>query len=131
MKIGELAQQTGVSVATLRFYENQGLIQSSRGIGRYRYFTESAVADVHRIRNYRALDLSLPEIRKLLGWTDTPQEKCGEVCALMQTQLQRVREQKQILEQLESELARWVEICPGAPGSTCQILAQSSRPKSP
>ena len=125
MKIGELAIQTGTSVATLRFYEQQGLLQSQRTPSNYRHFPESALTRVQQIKRYRALNLSLPEVKRMLHWAQAPQDNCAEVCQLMRRRLQQVVEQKELLTQLESELERLLSSCSGQGGPDgCQILKQ-------
>lgn len=125
MKIGELARRTGLPVATLRFYEMEGLLPSQRSGGNYRDFPEEAVARAERIRLYRSLDLTLPEIRSMLLLAENPVASCGQVCELIGQHLEKVRSQRQRLQNLEGELQRLLSICPGpsSPGE-CQILAE-------
>lgn len=125
MKIGELARKTGLPIATLRFYEMEGLLSSRRSSGNYRDFPEEAVGQAERIRLYRSLDLTLPEIRSMLRLAATPAASCGEVCELIGRHLEKVRCQRERLQNLEIELQRLLSICPGptTPGE-CQILAE-------
>lgn len=125
MKIGELASKTGLPVATLRFYESEGLLASERTSGNYRDFPEAAVAQAERIRLYRSLDLTLPEIRSILRLAETPTASCGQVCELIGQHLEKVQRQRERLQTLEAELQRLLAICPGpgTPGG-CQILAE-------
>lgn len=126
MKIGELARKTSLPVATLRFYEGEGLLPSDRTSGNYRDFPDEAVAQAERIRLYRSLDLTLPEIRSMLLLAQTPTSSCGQVCELIGQHLQKVRRQRERLQNLEVELERLLAICPGpgTPGE-CQILAET------
>jgi DNA-binding transcriptional MerR regulator len=58
MKIGEAAKQLNITVQTLRFYENEGLIRSKRTDGGTRYFDEE---DMQRLKAIRMLtDLGIP-----------------------------------------------------------------------
>ncbi|MFJ4222243.1 MerR family transcriptional regulator [Curtobacterium luteum] len=50
MRIGELAERTGASVRSLRYYEQQGLLRSERTGGGQRDYAEGAVEYVHLIR---------------------------------------------------------------------------------
>ncbi|KAA1425321.1 MerR family transcriptional regulator [Mumia zhuanghuii] len=52
MRVGELADRTGVAPRMLRYYEEQGLIASTRQDNGYRAFEE---ADVERVRTVRSL----------------------------------------------------------------------------
>ncbi|MBH1933486.1 MerR family transcriptional regulator [Streptomyces sp. AV19] len=66
MRIGELAERTGVSVRLLRYYEEQGLLVPERTSGGHRSYGADAPPAVRRIR--RLLDAGLPTrvIREVL-----------------------------------------------------------------
>jgi DNA-binding transcriptional MerR regulator len=66
MRIGELAQRTGVSERSLRYYEQQGLLVSTRTSGGHREYRESAVDRVIRIQELFAAGLSSKKIFSLL-----------------------------------------------------------------
>ncbi|WP_040792428.1 MerR family transcriptional regulator [Nocardia paucivorans] len=66
MRIGELAERAGVSVRSLRYYEQQGLLTSTRTPGGQREYTESAVDRVIRIQEMFAAGLSSRIIAELL-----------------------------------------------------------------
>lgn len=73
MRIGELADRTGVSHRLLRYYEEQGLLAPSRADNGYREYGESHVDVVRQIAGL--LDAGLPTriIEQLLPCLDTPQ----------------------------------------------------------
>ncbi|MFC4334570.1 MerR family transcriptional regulator [Salininema proteolyticum] len=52
MRIGELAERTGATTRALRYYEQQGLLESQRRDNGYRDYDEAAVM---RVRNIRLL----------------------------------------------------------------------------
>lgn len=66
MRIGELAERTGVSVRSLRYYETKGLLASRRTGGGHREYGEHAVDRVIRIQELFAAGLSSDRIRDLL-----------------------------------------------------------------
>lgn len=67
MKIGELAQRTGLAPSTIRFYEAQGLIsQVRRQANGYREYPSQAVQIVEIIITAQAGGFSLEQIRHLL-----------------------------------------------------------------
>jgi DNA-binding transcriptional MerR regulator len=66
MRIGELAERTGVSVRSLRYYGNQGLLLAERTSGGHRTYPESAVDRVIRIQELYAAGLNSARIRELL-----------------------------------------------------------------
>ena len=67
LKIGAVAQRSGVPVKTIRFYCDEGLLQpASRSEGRYRLFDQSVFAELALIRNLRAMDLPLSAVHGVL-----------------------------------------------------------------
>ncbi|MGW0499066.1 MerR family transcriptional regulator [Streptomyces sp. NPDC003007] len=71
MQIGEVAERTGLSLRTIRHYEEVGLvIPSARSKGGFRLYTESDVQRLMVIRRMKPLDFSLEEMRDLLDITD-------------------------------------------------------------
>jgi DNA-binding transcriptional MerR regulator len=66
MRIGELAECTGVSVRSLRYYENQGLLAPNRTTGGHRTYPASAVDRVIRIQELYAAGLNSAKIREIL-----------------------------------------------------------------
>ena len=65
--IGETARRSGVASSALRFYEDRGLIRSSRGPGNQRRFHRSMLRRIAIIRIAQALGLSLREIEAALA----------------------------------------------------------------
>ncbi|UUU24045.1 MerR family transcriptional regulator [Streptomyces sp. DSM 40750] len=72
MRIGELSERTGTSRRLLRYYEEQGLITSSRCANGYRDYNETSVDRVAQIRGL--LDAGLPTrvIKQILPCVDSP-----------------------------------------------------------
>ncbi|MEZ3180907.1 MerR family transcriptional regulator [Streptomyces pimonensis] len=71
MQIGEVAERTGLSLRTIRHYEEVGLvIPSARSKGGFRLYTEADVERLMVIRRMKPLDFSLEEMRDLLDVTD-------------------------------------------------------------
>ncbi|MCG5214827.1 MerR family transcriptional regulator [Streptosporangium sp. KLBMP 9127] len=66
MRIGELAQRTGVSERSLRYYEQQGLLTAERTAGGHRDYRDGAVDRVIRIQELFAAGLSSSKIARLL-----------------------------------------------------------------
>lgn len=71
MKIGELAQASGVAASTIRFYEKQGLLpRAPRTQAGYRLYDEAIKARLDCIRLGQKLGFSLEELPKLLSQED-------------------------------------------------------------
>ncbi|MFJ4709361.1 MerR family transcriptional regulator [Streptomyces anulatus] len=103
--IGELAEHAGVSVKTVRFYSDRGLLpEASRSAGGHRRYAPEAVERLSMIRSLRGLDLSVPEVRRILDEQDEQDDGAGAGGALEDAVAGRLRS-------LGSELAalRWRE----------------------
>ena len=67
LSIGQLAERTGVSRRTVRFYVQRGLIAPPEGRGRGSGYTEKHVEQVLRVRQLQQRGLVLDTIRQLGG----------------------------------------------------------------
>ncbi|MFD5589102.1 MerR family transcriptional regulator [Streptomyces sp. NPDC057413] len=69
--IGELAERAAVTVKTVRFYSDQGLLpEAGRSGGGHRRYGPEALERLRFIRSLRGLDLPLPEVRRVLDDED-------------------------------------------------------------
>jgi DNA-binding transcriptional MerR regulator len=75
VRIGELASRTGVSVRSLRYYEEQGLLVSTRSTSGQRHYTDDEVERVAFIQSLYAAGLSSRTIAELLPCTVSPSEQ--------------------------------------------------------
>ena len=79
MQIGEVAERTGLSLRTIRHYEETGLvIPSARSQGGFRLYTEADVARLMVIRRMKPLGFTLDEMRDLLDITDRLDAAAGD-----------------------------------------------------
>lgn len=99
-KVGELAKLTGLTVRTLRFYDQTGLFSpSGKTEGGHRLYGESDLSRLQQILSLKELGLSLEEVNSVL--------EGGEFSPLDIVELQKARIKEQIklqqnlLEQLE------------------------------
>ncbi|VFR54304.1 Redox-sensitive transcriptional activator SoxR [plant metagenome] len=63
LTVGDVASRSGVAVSAIRFYEAQGLIQSTRTAGNQRRYPRSVLRRVSVIRIAQRAGLSLSEIK--------------------------------------------------------------------
>ncbi|MER7927243.1 MULTISPECIES: MerR family transcriptional regulator [unclassified Streptomyces] len=78
MRIGELAARTGVSVRSLRYYEEQELLVSTRSSGGQRRFTEQDIERVNFIQRLYTAGLSSRTIMELMPCRDAPSDASSE-----------------------------------------------------
>ena len=67
LPIGEVAARSGVSVPTVRFYEDRGLIQSVRNAGNHRRYARHTLRRIAVVRAGQRFGLSLAEIGEALA----------------------------------------------------------------
>ncbi|MCL3861846.1 MerR family transcriptional regulator [Actinotalea sp. K2] len=71
-QIGEVADRTGLSLRTIRYYEEVGLVTpSSRSQGGFRLYSEPDIARLELVKRMKPLDFSLEEMRDLLVLLDS------------------------------------------------------------
>ncbi|MFC9975732.1 MerR family transcriptional regulator [Spirillospora sp. NPDC127200] len=92
MRIGELSRLTGASVRSLRYYEEQGLLQPLRRPSGYREYRQQDVARVRGIRLMLAAGLNTATIGELLPCMTDDGEALVPSCAGMLPDLHRERE---------------------------------------
>ncbi|MFE6853731.1 MerR family transcriptional regulator, partial [Streptomyces sp. NPDC057674] len=73
--IGELARRAGVSVKTVRYYSERGLLpEAGRSSGGHRRYGAGALDRLLLIRSLRGLDLPLPEVERVLARDEALEE---------------------------------------------------------
>ncbi|SFC42720.1 MerR family transcriptional regulator [Streptomyces aidingensis] len=80
MRIGELAQRTGVSTRTLRYYESRGLIPARRAVNGYRVYGDDDLRLVEQIRTLVDLGFGLEETRPFVECLRAG-HPAGDVCS--------------------------------------------------
>lgn len=106
LKIGEVAGQSGLSVKTIRYYEEIGLLTPTveRSKSGYRLFRPQVLQRLSFIRRAQALGLHLSEVQQILIVHDQGELPCGEVKQHLEAKVVEVRQQIEALETLELEL---------------------------
>lgn len=99
MRIGELADATGVSTRSLRYYEEHGLIRSERTPGGWRDFESPMVERVVMIQHLFAAGLSSTTINELLPCLEAPpEERTGVMDHLLAQQVARLEAKRRDLD---------------------------------
>ena len=130
MKIGELAKATGTPVETIRYYEREGLLPvPCRSEGNYRVYDDALADRLAFIRHCRCLDMTLEEIRVILGYRDAPSDDCAGVDELLDDHIGHVVSRIKELKALERELRSLRANCGNVRRSTahCGVLGGLER----
>jgi DNA-binding transcriptional MerR regulator len=110
MRISEVSRRTGVSIRSLRYYEQKRLLCARRLENGYRDLDEEAIERVQTIQMYLGLGLTTEQIEEILACTQTspfpdPFPVCEEeLLALYQDKLQDVEHQMALLTDLRTRL---------------------------
>lgn len=117
MRIGQVAEATGVSTKALRFYEREGLLdEPERTASGYRNYSKSAVDRVAFVKRSQAAGLTLRQIGEILAVRDGGRAPCAHVAALVDERIgeidRRLRELRGVRQQLRDLRGRLDELDP-------------------
>jgi DNA-binding transcriptional MerR regulator len=105
--IQEVAAELGVTMRTLRFYEDKGLIEPQR-VGTTRIYTRREVARMRLILRGKRLGFSIREIKDFLDLYDADpehNEQMRQLAAAVHERIKLLKRQRAALEQTLDELA--------------------------
>jgi MerR family mercuric resistance operon transcriptional regulator len=124
LTIGRLAQEVGINLETVRFYERKGLLpKPPRSISGYRLFPRNAARRLKFIKRAQELGFSLREIRELLGLRVSPGTNSAEIRRRTEPKIADIESKIRTLESMKNSLRKLAESCAGcAPHSKCPIL---------
>ncbi len=112
MSIGQAAERSGCTVATVRHYEDEGLLKAigraSNGRRVYGW------PDIHRlrfVRRCRDLGFSIGDVRTLLGAADAPSPDCLAVRDMAVAHIDRLRLMRAEIDTLERSLLSLANTC--------------------
>jgi DNA-binding transcriptional MerR regulator len=112
LRIGEVAQRSGLPVKTIRYYCDEGLLQPrARSESGYRLFDEENLAELTIIRSLRAMDVSIPELARILEVRRAGVCNCSvlkdSIAAKMESINLRIDELAAMKEELARLLGSW------------------------
>lgn len=124
MTRGELAKQSGVNSATIRYYEKIGLLpESPRSNAGYRLFSNKSINRIRFIKQSQELGFSLREIKELLDLRVTPEATTSDVRQRATEKIVDIGDKIKRLRGMKNSLEILVESCCNeASASECPIL---------
>jgi DNA-binding transcriptional MerR regulator len=119
-RIGEVAEEVGLSLRTIRHYEDVGLVPpSGRTAGGFRLYTDDDVERLRLVKRMKPLEFSLDEVREVLetrdglaapdggdGARDRLRERLAGFAAAAETRCDALREQLAVAEGVAEMLRR-------------------------
>ncbi|MGL4666431.1 MAG: MerR family transcriptional regulator [Saezia sp.] len=131
LRIKDLVQAVEVQAETIRYYERAGLMPTSkRSANNYRLYDQSDVNRLRFIRNCRALDMSLDEVRELINFIEhankhpeLAEDDCSGVRSIVCEHLGHVQNRLKSLKLLEKQLHKLLQACDHPePTSSCGMV---------
>lgn len=116
MLINELSKRTGVSIHTLRFYENKGLIQGFTDekvkTNNYKIYDENQVERIGIIKGGKEAGFSLSEIKELMDTWFSGASNAAEILRFFELKIREVdnkikklKQTRKLLEQIMAEIS--------------------------
>ena len=110
LQIGAVASRSGLTVKTIRFYCDEGLIQPiNRSDGGYRLFDQAVFAELTLIRTLRAMEIPLQDVRQILEARRSGVCTCGALQARIRVKAGEIGERIVALRGLQAELVAMLD----------------------
>ena len=123
MKILEAAKRAGLTVKTVRYYANIGMVTPHQDPATsYRDYSEEDVAKLQFVGKARRFDFSVEECRELLGLYEDRNRPSREVKALTLKKVAEIDSRLAELQSLKDELSSLASACDGDHRPDCPIL---------
>jgi DNA-binding transcriptional MerR regulator len=131
--IGEVAKRAGVSVKTIRYYEQIGVLEEPRRLtSGYRDYETDTVERLSFIRASQSSGLSLGEIRGIVAFRDRGESPCAHVLDLLRRRSDKIDAQIEELKRSRSVIRSLVtrsrklrpEDCSAS--SVCHLIIKSN-----
>lgn len=124
MTIGRVAEQAGVGIETVRFYEREGLLaEPNRSASGYRLYDAEVVARLQFVRRAKELGFTLNEIKELLSLRVDATTSRHDMRAKAEAKIEDIESKIKTLQRMKKALTGLIQEC-GAKGdgSECPIL---------
>lgn len=123
LSIGELAQQSGCKVPTIRYYEEIGLLSPPlRTEGGHRVYDSEAARQLFFIHRSRELGFSLKAIRSLLALSASTDAPCTDVDAIAGQHLNDILGKISALSSMRDALSDLIEQCRKTTIIECRVI---------
>ena len=128
MWIGEAAEQAGVNVQTLRYYERRGLLtKPPRRASGYREFPDDAVRVVRFIKRAQELGFSLDEVEGLLKLRRGSRLNRRQIRSVAERRVRQIEQKISELARMRAALQRLVHACQEGTTLECPIIEALDR----
>lgn len=107
MKIKELAEKTGLTVYTIRYYEKEGLLDCrhfQRDENNYRNYNEKAIERLKLIKKFQGVGCSLAELKEIFQERDTNARTNIEIIEWIRQKINEIERKKVEYDQIITKL---------------------------
>ncbi len=124
LTVGRLAQQAGVNIETIRYYERRGLLkQPSRGTSGWRRYDDEALRVLMFVKRAQRLGFTLDEVRNLLKLrASTSRKACARVQKRAEGKLAEINSKIHDLEAMRAALSELAKRCHPDDAGECPVL---------
>ena len=123
MNIRQAAAASGLTVKTVRYYDDIGIMKAGRRENGYRDYSDEDVHKLAFLQRARGLGFSVEDCRQLLSLYEDTGRASADVKALARTRIDDIDRKLAELHSLRDTLAGLVEACKGDSRPDCPILA--------
>ena len=110
MKIGELAERSGLSTKAIRYYEDIGILpEPERASNGYRVYEPRVVDRIEFIRDAQSAGLSLVDIQMVLELRDSGEGTCDHVTTTLTEHRDNIDQQLQDLQKTRRRLTELID----------------------
>ena len=127
MNIGEAAKKSGLTVKTVRYYDEINLIKPVKTkVTNYRQYIDAELAKLQFIGKARRFNFSIKECKQLLSLYENQNRSSKEVRDLTLTKIAEIDVKLNELENLRTQLSNLVNCCKGNERPECPIIDELS-----
>tara|TARA_B100000989_G_scaffold61875_1_gene42628 strand:- start:211 stop:603 length:393 start_codon:yes stop_codon:yes gene_type:complete len=128
MNIGKAAKLSNLTIKTVRYYANIGLVKPQQNISSgYREYTDGEVAKLKFIGKARKFDFSIHECKELLSLYEDKKRTSKEVKKITLEKISQLDSKLRDLNDLKNELSLLANNCHGDDKPNCPILDELSK----
>lgn len=126
LTIGRLARESGLSVTTIRYYQQRGLLRQPERppTGSFRSYNENDLERLYLIRQTQELGFTLAEISELIAYVDNG--NCLAIKGLARKKLQDIKNQIKLLDSKRKTLTMLLHHCTAESecSDECQLIQE-------
>ena len=122
MNIREAALASGLTVKTVRYYDDIGIMKAGRQANGYRDYSQDDVHKLTFLQRARSLGFSIEDCRQLLSLYEDKHRVSADVKALAVARISDIDRKLAELQSLRATLSSLAEACKGDNRPDCPIL---------